>query len=267
MANIRLIHWNRTEAAAQIETLRTAGHDVAYDEKISPAIGRRIRETQPDAVVIDLSRLPSHGREVAVYLRGQKSTRDLPLVFAGGAEEKVAAVRQLLPDATYTTLGKLKSAVRAAMKNRPASPVVPPQMMERYALKTPAQKLGVKPDGTIALFEAPRGYAKILGEMPTGASILEEPADPCAVTIWFAHDPETFLAALPRMQRLASKTKLWVAWKKKAAAPTSRLSEDFVRNAAITAGLVDYKVCAIDATWSGLALAAKRDRSTMKISP
>jgi len=267
MANIRLIHWNAAEAAPQIELLRAAGHVVAYEEKVNSAIGRRIRETRPDAVVIDLSRLPSHGREVAVYLRGQKRTRDLPLVFVGGAEEKLAAVRRLLPDATYTTTGKLKSAIRSAMKNKPAAPVVPPQMMDRYALRTSAQKLGVKPDSAVAVFDAPRGYAQILGELPTGAMLLEEPPDPCAVTIWFAHGPEGFVAALPRLQRLASKTKLWVAWKKKSAAPTSRLSEDFVRNAAIAAGLVDYKVCAIDTTWSGLALAAKRDRTTMKISP
>lgn len=267
MANIRLIHWHAAEAAQQIELLRATGHEVAYEEKINHAIGRRIRETRPDAVVIDLSRLPSHGREIAVYLRGQKSTRDLPLVFVGGVEEKVAAIRQLLPDATYTTVGKLKSAIRSAIKNKPASPVVPPRMMERYALRTPAQKLGVKPDSAVAVFDAPRGYAQILGELPTGAMLHEEPASPCDVTVWFAHDPEAFLAALPRMQRLALKTKLWVAWKKKSAAPTSRLSEDFVRNAAIAGGLVDYKVCAIDATWSGLALAAKRDRTTMKISP
>jgi CheY-like chemotaxis protein len=267
MANIRLIHWNAAEAARQIELLRAAGHQVAYDEKINPSLSSRIRGTRPDVVVIDLSRLPSHGREVAVYLRGHKNTRDLPLVFVDGVEEKVAAVRQLLPDATYTTTGKLKSAIRAAIKNKPALPVVPPQMMERYALRTPAQKLGVKPDGDVAVFDAPRGYAQILGELPAGAMLLEEPREPCAVTIWFAHDPETFLAALPRMQCLASQTKLWVAWKKKSAAPASRISEDFVRNSAIGAGLVDYKVCAIDATWSGLALAAKRDRTTIKISP
>ena len=266
MANIRLIHWNASEAASQIELLRSAGHDVAYDEKINPGISRRIRETQPHAVVIDLSRLPSHGREVAVYLRGQKATRELPLVFVGGAEEKVAAIRQLLPDATYTHVGKLKSAIRLAIKNRTASPVVPPQTMDRYAGRTAAQKMGIRPDSAVAVFDAPRAYASVLGELPTGASLLEEPSEPCAVTIWFAHDPETFQSALPRMRRIAARSKLWVAWKKKSAAPASRISEDFVRNAASAAGLVDYKVCAIDATWSGLALAPTRTRTTIENS-
>lgn len=264
MANIRLIHWNAAEAATVIELLRAAGHQVDYDQQLNPGISRRIRETQPEAVVIDLSRLPSHGREVAVYLRGQKDTRALPLVFLGGAEDKVLGVRKVLPDATYTTITKLKSSVRAAIRNRIESPIVPPPMMERYALKTPAQKLGVKPDTTVAVFAAPRDYSQVLGELPAGAALLEDPPHPCTVTIWFAHDPETFLDALPKMQRLAGKTKLWVAWKKKSAAPASRLSEDFVRNSAIDAGLVDYKVCAINSVWSGIALAPKR--ITMKIA-
>jgi hypothetical protein len=210
-------------------------------------------------VVIDLSRLPSHGREVAVYMRGQKALRELPLVFVDGAEDKVAPIRRLLPDATYTTKRQMKSAIRSALKNQPASPAVPPQMMDRYTGRTSAQKLGIKANTEIAVFNAPRGYPRVLGELPEGAALLEEPAHPCSVTVWFAHDPETFLAALPEMRRIADKTKLWVAWKKRTAAPASRLSEDFVRDMAIRAGLVDYKVCAIDATWSGLAFAPKRE--------
>jgi len=261
MANIRLIHWKPAEALEIIELLRAAGHEVAYDEQINPGVSRQIHEKQPDAIVIDLSRLPSHGREVAVYLRGHKATRDIPLVFTGGAEEKVAAIRELLPDATYSTSRQLKSAIRSALKPRTgAAPIVPLQMMDRYAGRTPAQKMGIQPHTTAAVYDAPRGYAQALGQLPEGVTIHEEPAEPCAVTIWFAHNPEDFLAALPKLKRIAVKTKLWVAWKKKSAAPTSRISEDFVRNAAINAGLVDYKVCAIDSTWSGLALAQKRTR-------
>ena len=33
------------------------------------------------------------------------------------------------------------------------------------------------------------------------------------------------------------------------------LTEDVIRNAGLAHGLVDYKVCAIDATWSGLKFA------------
>jgi hypothetical protein len=38
----------------------------------------------------------------------------------------------------------------------------------------------------------------------------------------------------------------------------SDLREGVVREAALAAGLVDYKVCAVDATWSGLAFARRK---------
>ena len=60
-----------------------------------------IRLTQPDVVVIDLDKRPSHGREVGVVLRTTKSTRGIPLVFLGGAADKVAMVRASIPDAVF----------------------------------------------------------------------------------------------------------------------------------------------------------------------
>ena len=46
---------------------------------------------------------------------------------------------------------------------------------------------------------------------------------------------------------------LWIAWPKRASkVPTDY--EDVVRELALAAQLVDNKVCAIDATWSGLRL-------------
>jgi hypothetical protein len=54
---------------------------------------------------------------------------------------------------------------------------------------------------------------------------------------------------------------LWVAWPKKAAKLETDMTEDVVREIALPTGLVDNKVCAIDATWSGLRLVIRlRDR-------
>lgn len=114
-----------------------------------------MRESPPDAFVIDLSRMPSHGREVAAFFRGQKATRHIPIVFVGGAPEKVEAIRKLLPDARYTTSGRLPSTLRAALANRPASPVVPAQMMARYTSRSAAQKLGIREGATAARWGTP----------------------------------------------------------------------------------------------------------------
>ena len=45
---------------------------------------------------------------------------------------------------------------------------------------------------------------------------------------------------------------LWIAWPKRASGLSSDLGEGAVRDLGLAAGLVDNKVCAIDAVWSGL---------------
>jgi hypothetical protein len=45
---------------------------------------------------------------------------------------------------------------------------------------------------------------------------------------------------------------LWIAWPKRSSGVATDLSDGVVREAGLAGGLVDNKVCAIDATWSGL---------------
>jgi hypothetical protein len=46
--------------------------------------------------------------------------------------------------------------------------------------------------------------------------------------------------------------RLWMIWPKKTSSLASDLSEKIVRETGLANGLVDYKICAIDADWSGL---------------
>ncbi len=57
------------------------------------------------------SRLPSHGRETADYLRSLKSTRHIPIIFVGGEGEALEKTKAKLPDATYTTAENLDSVL------------------------------------------------------------------------------------------------------------------------------------------------------------
>src|ERR1700694_1631973 len=99
MSTVRLVCWNPELAEERARVLQHAG--VAVDASpLKPAsvIGD-FRASSPAAVLIDLDRLPSHGREVAAALRNSKWTRHVPIVFAGGVPEKVDRIRQELPDA------------------------------------------------------------------------------------------------------------------------------------------------------------------------
>jgi DNA-binding NarL/FixJ family response regulator len=94
---IRLVHWNEDEGLERQKQLEVFGFDTAFDFGDGVFNMRLIRSGPPDAVVIDLSRLPSHGREVAQGVRSSKATRHLPIVFVGGEPEKVARTRQRYP--------------------------------------------------------------------------------------------------------------------------------------------------------------------------
>ncbi len=255
---VRLVHWKAEEAAPLLAALRKAGYEVDYEENPDYHLSQAIKAAPPGAVVIDLSRLPSHGREIAIYLRGSKATRHVPIVFVNGAPEKVAAIREKLPDAVYTTPAKLLADLRRAIRNAPAAPVVPAQMMDRYQARTAAQKLGIRDGAKVAVVDPPRDYAKVLGALPANVELAEDGDNGCDVTLWFVRDAADYQAALPSMRRHAAVSKLWILWQKQAAGTRSNVNSQIVRESAIAVGLVDYKVCSVNETWSALAFARKK---------
>ena len=53
---------------------------------------------------------------------------------------------------------------------------------------------------------------------------------------------------------------IWVSWPKKASKMPTDITEDVIREISLPMGLVDVKVCAVDAVWSGLKLMVGRSR-------
>jgi hypothetical protein len=54
---------------------------------------------------------------------------------------------------------------------------------------------------------------------------------------------------------------IWISWYKISSGKITELSEDFIRSTALANGMVDVKVCSVDADWSGLKLVFRlRDR-------
>ena len=107
-----LIHWNLSEAEAHAQSLRQVGWQVAVEAEDGARAGNTIKTDPPQVVVIYLSRLPSHGRETAHYLRSLKATRSIPIVFVDGKEEAVEKTKVKVPDAIYTTSEELESILQ-----------------------------------------------------------------------------------------------------------------------------------------------------------
>jgi hypothetical protein len=252
MPPVRLIHWNHAEAQERAGRLQALGFQVNGEMPSPPVFLRELAANPPAAVVIDLSRLPSHGRDLAVSLRERKGTRGIPLVFVGGEPEKVARLRELLPDATYTTWEEIGEALAAAIAQPPAAPVVPGSTFAAYAGRPLAVKLGIKAHSVLGLVGAPEGFADKLGDLPPGVEVHRETVAGGDLTVWFVRWREELAGGLWRMAAEIGRGALWIAWPKKAAGLASDLSQQMVREAGLAAGLVDYKVCAIDEMWSAL---------------
>jgi hypothetical protein len=255
---VRLIHWNVDESKERAGILRAAGYEVFYKIQHGPEFLRDVRTKPPTAFVIDLSRLPSHGRDVGLGLRAWKATRLVPLVFVGGEPEKVARVKKLLPDATYSTWNKVRSSLKQAIAHPPANPIRPDSLLAGYSGTPLPKKLGIKPHSVVALEGAPGNFHKTLGELPEGVELLEEASGPSDITLWFLRSREELQSGIKRMAARAGAGRLWMIWPKQSSGVETDLRENDLRAVGLASGLVDFKVCAVDATWSGLAFTKRK---------
>ena len=260
MHRVRLIHWNAAGAEKRADKLRAAGYRVDSEPVRGPSSLRELRSHPPDAVVIDLSRLPSQGRDLGLSLRGLTTTRHVPLVFIEGDPEKVARIKQLLPDAVYTTWGRIRGSLKRAIARPPADPVVPESAMAGYSGTPLPKKLGIKPSSVVALVGAPQGFEDTLGELPDGVSLRRGARGRRDLTIWFTRSLKDLERRVERLAALVGDGGLWIAWPKKASGLATDLTQAHVRKAGLARGLVDYKICAIDETWSGLKFSRRKAR-------
>ena len=259
MHRVRVIHWKPDEVRGSLEQLREAGYQVEFDP-LTNDILRAIKSEPPDAVVIDLSRMPSQGRDMAIYLRKYKATRRVPILFVEGLPEKVERVQQSLPDAIYTTWSEIGKALEDAISNPPEQPLVPDSLFSGYSGTPLPKKLGVKPDSILALLDAPQGFEGTLGELPDKVAVqrhLEQRPD---VTLWFLTEKEELDFGIERVGAIAGDGRLWIVWPKKSSGVKSDISQVVVRKVGLDSGLVDFKIAAIDETWSGLCFTKRKQK-------
>jgi hypothetical protein len=120
------------------------------------------------------------------------------------------------------------------------------------------KKLGIKPGITLALVNAPAGFDRTVGALTDDVAVRRDARAGAELTIWFVRTGKELSGGIARMAGRVGGGALWIAWPKLGSAIASDLREGAVRDAALAAGLVDYKVCAIDGTWSGLKFARRR---------
>ena len=124
-------------------------------------------------------------------------------------------------------------------------------------------KLGLKSGQRVLAVNPPAHLPDLLSGAPPDLDWLPRAAA-FDVALVFVTDRATLSREFRRLApKLPDAGMIWIAWPKKTSGVATELTEDVVRATGLAAALVDVKVCAIDATWSGLKFVRRlRDRVT-----
>ncbi|MCC6586691.1 MAG: DUF3052 family protein [Bryobacterales bacterium] len=120
------------------------------------------------------------------------------------------------------------------------------------------KKLGFKPGIAVALINAPGNFERSLNPLPNGVLFKDDLRGKADLIVLFAARLADLYEQFPSAERsLNLGGRLWIAWPKQASGVKTDLTENAVREFGLAAGWVDFKICAIDETWSGLAFARR----------
>jgi hypothetical protein len=122
--------------------------------------------------------------------------------------------------------------------------------MAGYSATPLPRKLGIGPGSEVVVVGGDPGLDLPARQAPV----------PFDVAVWYPADRAELAARLAEFRAVMRPAAgLWIAWPKKASRVPTDLGEDVIRSVALPTGLVDNKVCAIDATYSALRLVIRRE--------
>ena len=115
------------------------------------------------------------------------------------------------------------------------------------------KKLGIKDGFRVALLHASPDVKAEIGDALSKCHVVKLASGDLDFIFLFAKTRGVLEGELlPAARALAPAGMLWVAWPKKSSGVATDLNENVVRQAGLSAGLVDIKVCAVTDVWSGL---------------
>jgi hypothetical protein len=134
--------------------------------------------------------------------------------------------------------------------------------MAGYSVSPLAPKLGLGPDQEAVVIHPPRPYDQIVTPLPPGTRLRHRLHPGAEFIHFFTRSRADLARRFPRMAvALADRGILCISWPKKSSSLAGDLDENVVREIGLAGGLVDVKVCALDADWSGLKFVRRvRDR-------
>jgi hypothetical protein len=127
---------------------------------------------------------------------------------------------------------------------------------ERDYSATPlVKKLGIRDDMQVTVIAAPDAF-EILGDLPESVVLSTRFSEKTKLALCFIRSLKDLSATVDMLTlRLPKQAHVWLIHPKGAGKYHADFNQNDVRNQALAAGLVDYKVCSVDGDWSGLKFA------------
>ena len=124
------------------------------------------------------------------------------------------------------------------------------------------KKLGIIEGGSVIALGAPPGILDLLEPLPDGVRIRTTLRSGTRANVVLAFVTER--SALDGLVTRAGPVVfpaggLWICWPKRTSGVTTDITEDVLRVVILPTGLVDNKVCAVDATWSALRFVWRKE--------
>lgn len=128
-----------------------------------------------------------------------------------------------------------------------------------------AKKLGIKEGFKIRLVDQPDYYFDLFTDLPETLSMMKDKETKKNLIHYFTKSAAALRRDIVALRNeIEPNGMIWISWPKKASKITTDITEDTIRELALTNGLVDIKVCAVDEVWSGLKLVIPvKDRSKL----
>lgn len=131
-----------------------------------------------------------------------------------------------------------------------------------YSARPLWRKLGIKSGHRVALLHAPDGFESALDPLPDDVRVQHG--------LRRSQQVDLILAFVTEREQLARNIGwlvttlppaggIWVAWPKRSSGVATDMTDDAVREIVLPLGWVDVKVCAIDATWTGLKVVLRKE--------
>ncbi|MCU1410935.1 MAG: hypothetical protein JWR04_1642 [Rhodoglobus sp.] len=119
------------------------------------------------------------------------------------------------------------------------------------------KKLGIAPGVRLDVVGAPEGWRFESDPVGVEQAAPDAPAD--VIVAFCRSAAEVRHAVEAHEPRIRPAGALWIVWPRKAAGHVSDVTENLLREVALPRGLVDVKVAAVDADWSGVKLVWRRE--------